>query len=200
MGSIHTLDASDVPEVVDVLCESFFDYPVMRYVVGPAEDYSERLYTLVHFFVMARVFRGETMLAIGDRGDLDGVALASLPGRSEVPPELRELRDEVWERLGDSARSRYEAFGAATGHFEVDAPHIHLNMIAVRIPRQGAGFGRMLLEGVHRLSLEDSTSSGVTLTTENPANVTLYEHFGYEVVGHAHVASELESWGFFRPE
>ena len=39
---------------------------------------------------------------------------------------------------------------------------------------------------------------GVTLTTEDPSNVPLYEHFGYQVVGHARVAPGLESWGFFR--
>jgi hypothetical protein len=37
----------------------------------------------------------------------------------------------------------------------------------------------------------------VSLTTEVPQNVRLYEHFGYEVVGHARVSPELETWGLF---
>ena len=41
---------------------------------------------------------------------------------------------------------------------------------------------------------------GVTLTTEDQANVSLYEHLGYEVVGQETVAPELRTWGFFRPD
>jgi len=41
---------------------------------------------------------------------------------------------------------------------------------------------------------------GVTLTREDQANVSLYEHLGYEVGGQAAVAPELRTWGFFRPD
>lgn len=41
---------------------------------------------------------------------------------------------------------------------------------------------------------------GVTLTTEDQVNVSLYEHLGYEVIGQATVAPELRTWGFFRPD
>ena len=41
---------------------------------------------------------------------------------------------------------------------------------------------------------------GVTLTTEDQANVSLYEQLGYEVVGQVVVAPELRTRGFFRPD
>ena len=67
-------------EVVDVLCEAFFDYPVMRYVLGAeAGGYAERLATLMGFFVGARVLRGEVMLGVGGPGGLDGAAVMSRP-------------------------------------------------------------------------------------------------------------------------
>jgi len=71
-------------------------------------------------------------------------------------------------------------------------------MIGVRPRARGKGRSRTLLEGVHRLSRTDPESAGVTLTTEVPENVPLYRHFGYQVVGHATVAPDLETWGFFR--
>jgi len=37
----------------------------------------------------------------------------------------------------------------------------------------------------------------VTLTTETPANLSLYDHFGYQVRGHVRVSPALESWGLF---
>jgi hypothetical protein len=48
------------------------------------------------------------------------------------------------------------------------------------------------------MSAADPASAGVTLNTEDPRNVALYQHLGYEIIGHAAVAAELETWGFFR--
>jgi GNAT superfamily N-acetyltransferase len=195
------LGEDDVREVVGVLCESFFDYPTMRFVLGPdPRRYENQLQTLVHFFVMARVLRGEILLGIESDEGLSAAALVSRPTGPEAPPELGDLREKVWAELGTSARGRYEAFGAACAPFQVAAPHIHLNMVGVCRRAQGQGLGRLLIEYVHVLSYEDSESEGVTLTTEDPTNVPLYEYLGYQVVGRAVVAPELRTWGFFRPD
>jgi hypothetical protein len=45
----------------------------------------------------------------------------------------------------------------------------------------------------------DPRSSGVTLTTEKPENLPLYQRFGYRQTGHARVSAVLETWGFYRP-
>ena len=199
-AAVRELGREDVSEVVDLLCESFFDYPVMRFVLGGGEGYEKRLETLVHFFVMARVLRGEVMLGIGDPGTLSAAALVSRPSGSASPPELADLREKVWAELGTSARSRYEAFGAACAAFDVDVPHIHLNMLGVRGRAQGGGLGGRLIQYVHAMSGADPESEGVSLTTEDEANVSLYEHSGYRVVGSTTVAPELKTWGFFRPD
>ena len=198
--AVRTLTAEDIPEVVDALHESFHDYPVMRFVLAGSRDYEKELRTLVRFFVMARSLRGEPLLGIGDADHMSGVALVSRPDRQECLPELEPIRSTTWAALGDGARTRYEAFGDATAMFRVDAIHIHLNMIGVRRAAQGKGVARALIETVHRMSREDPTSTGVTLTTEDEANVPLYEHLGYRVVGHAEVVPGLETWGFFRPD
>jgi GNAT superfamily N-acetyltransferase len=82
--------------------------------------------------------------------------------------------------------------------FQVGVPHIHLSVIGVRRSMQGRGLGRVLLEHVQELSRSAARSQGVTLTTEDPINVPFYEHAGYEIVGHARIADELETWGMFR--
>jgi hypothetical protein len=38
----------------------------------------------------------------------------------------------------------------------------------------------------------------VSLCTETRQNVSLYEHFGYRLVGSAQVTEELETWSMFR--
>ncbi len=201
MTTVVSLGEEHVPEVTRVLCEAFYDYPMMRYVVGGDHgEYGRRLEALNHFFVMARVLREEPLIGIMDGSDLTATALVSYPGQPEIPAELADLRDELWHVLGEGSRSRYEDFGVAAATFDVEAPHIHLDMIGVSHASQGSGLGRVLIEHVHLMSRENDASQGVTLTTENPANVSLYEHFGYTVVGHSRVSPALETWGFFRPD
>jgi GNAT superfamily N-acetyltransferase len=140
------------------------------------------------------------MLGVHDEeGILAAVALVTLPGERDAPEALLLRRDALWRELGAAERQRYEAFGEAAGRFTVEAPHHHLNMIGVRRSHAGRGLARQLLGAVHGLSEADPSSSGVTLSTEDPRNLSLYPRFGYQLLGHAAVADELETWAFFRP-
>ena len=101
MTTVLRLGEEDVPEVTRVLCEAFYDYPVMRYVLGGhADDYEGRLSTLIHFFVMERVLRNEKLLGTMDGEGLAATALVSYPGRRKAPAELLALRDEAWDEFG----------------------------------------------------------------------------------------------------
>jgi ribosomal protein S18 acetylase RimI-like enzyme len=197
---VRVLGEDHAPEVTRVLCGSFYDYPVMRYVVGDSADYDHRLNKFVHFFVMAHALRGDPLLGTMDGTALTATAIISYTDGRESPAELAALRDAMWGDLGPESRSRYGVFAAACVPFEVDTPHIHLSMIGVSRAAQGRGLGRILIDQVHLISERDATSQGVTLTTEDPSNVPLYEHFGYRVVGHTRVSPSLETWGFFRPD
>jgi len=198
MAVVDTLGPDDVPEVVSVLCDAFGSYPVMRFVLGPAGDYSARLHTLISFFVMSRVLRHEGLIGVRDEGGLRACALVSDPA-SPSPPSLDPVRERTWAELGDAARRRYTAFAAATAPFTVEVDHVHLNMVGVRSGMQGLGLGRSLLEAVHALSESHPSSMGVTLSTEVESNVLLYEYFGYHVLGTAVVGPELTTWVMYRP-
>jgi ribosomal protein S18 acetylase RimI-like enzyme len=198
--STRVISVDDPDDVVDVLCEAFHDYPVMRFVLGSGRpDYDRDLRTLVGLFVMSRALRGEYLFGVRteDRR-LEAAAIVSRPGTSG-PPALAALREEVWAALGGESRARYEAFVAACAPLEPTGPHLHLNMIGVRRGAQRSGRARLLLDHVHALSRDDPESGGVSLSTENPRNVALYEHVGYVVRGHAIVSPELETWALYRP-
>lgn len=198
--SSERLTTDDAAAAVNVLTEAFAGYPVMRYVLaGPAPPDDPRLRTLVRFFVLARLWRDHPVLAARDDGAVVAVATVTPPDPGPGSPELDALREEVWTELGPDARARYEAFGAACEAFTVERPHHHLNMIGVKRSHAGRGLARPLLEAVHAVADGDPGSAGVTLTTETPANLSLYEHFGYRRIGHERVAEGLETWGFFRP-
>lgn len=196
---VSRLAPDDLPEIVSVFCDAFRDYPVMRYVVGPGHaDYDRRLRELIHYFTLRRVSQGAPLFGVFDGGDLLAAATTTLPQEPEMPEEVVAYRDALWRSLGDDARQRYEAYAGATKAFDIGRPHHHLNMIGVRRAHAGRGFGRLLLDAVATIAHDDSASAGVTLTTETPRNVTLYEHVGYRVVGHARVSPDLETWGLFR--
>jgi GNAT superfamily N-acetyltransferase len=197
--AVTSISGSRVDDVVTVLCDAFYDYPVMRFVLGSASPhYDSRLRTLIALFVNARFLRHQPVLGIHRDGLLVAAALITPPNRQPEPEELSALRERTWRALGLAERARYEAFVEATGQFEIEAPHHHLNMIGVRRAHAGKGLGRQLLDAVHRLSDDDQSSLGVTLSTEAADNVPLYRHFGYRILGHTKVSEVLETWVFVR--
>jgi GNAT superfamily N-acetyltransferase len=171
----------------------------MRYVLGHAGDYGARLHTLIGFFVAARVLRRDAILTVTSGPEVSGVALCTLPGLPS-PAVLQEAREKTWAALGADTHARYDDCVRVWEPLAVAEPNLHVNMVAVPPRFQGRGLGRALLERVHAMSREHPESRGVTLTTESPANVPLYQHMGYRIVGHAQITPGLETWGFFRPD
>jgi len=185
---------------VHVLCDAFADYPVMRFVIGPAGGaYARRLRAMVEFFTAVRFDTGVVFGAFPEPGQLAGVANVTLPAPRPMAPPTQALRETMWRELGEEARARYDELGRAWRPLGVEEPNYHLNMIGVRRSVKGRGIGRRLLDAVHELSDSDPISCGTTLTTEDPANVPLYQHFGYRITGHARISASVETWGFFRP-
>ena len=165
--------------------------------------YDDDLRLLITFFVMARVLRVEPILGVEVEGaegspGIAGVATLTLPGSGEAPEALAAYRERTWDTLGEEARARYERLGLMWSEFHASAPHYHLNMIGVRGAAAGRGVGRILLDEVHRRSREDPGSQGVSLTTEDPANVEIYRHLGYRVTAEGEIPGVLRTWGMFR--
>lgn len=202
MPTPTVLPAEQAAEVIDVLADAFHDYPVMRFVVGPDDEVDARVRRLITLFVTRRVLRGGPMLGVCDANHLVGAAVLTLPGEPELSGDkaalATELAEHAWRDLGDAARARYQTYADAVSRFFADVgPHHHLNMIGVRRSHAGRGLARPLLDAVARLAADDAASAGVSLTTERPRNVALYEHFGYRVVANREVTPGFESWGLF---
>jgi ribosomal protein S18 acetylase RimI-like enzyme len=199
--TVQRLNVDHADEAVAVLCDAFHEYPVMRFVLGDSsQSYDRRLATLISLFVAARVLREEPLLGVRNQtGTLTAVAVVTLPGERPSPEALSRKREAVWQELGSAARERYDRFSSSGAEYALTTPHHHLNMIGVRRADAGRGFGRALLDAVHHLSAQDPGSSGVTLTTEDVRNLSLYEKFGYRRLGHSRVSQGLESWSLYRP-
>jgi GNAT superfamily N-acetyltransferase len=191
-------------DVVAVFCAAFHDYPVMRYVLKDAgEDYDGQLTELIGYFTDSRFSRDWPVLGVSDRNELVAAANINPPQttfQATPPPDSLQRRlHRLRTSLGDAAIERFQAHEAACEPFEPKEQHYYLGMLGVSPAHQGYGYARLLLDAVHRMSVEDQESHGVVLTTETPNNLPFYEHFGYQVLGLARV-EELKTWTLFRPD
>ena len=191
----------DVERVIEVLAEAFSGYPVMRFTVGDEGGVAARERRLVRLFVERRVARGGPMYAVSNRENSTGknflgAILLTTPSEPESP-RAAEISAEAWRELGEDARLRYDQYAKASNFFASHPPHLHLNMIGVRRSIKGAGLGRVLLDKVRALAEAEPGWNGVSLTTENPSNVELYKHFGYEIAGEGEFAPGLPTWGMY---
>jgi GNAT superfamily N-acetyltransferase len=198
---VERLATDRAEHAVEVLIDSFFEYPAMRHIIGSANgDYDGHLRKLMRFFVAARYCRDEPVLVVKENDKAVATAILTPPFQREAIPSLAKHREALWKELGQDARSRYEALGDLWKLLELPQPHYHLNMIGVLKTHAGSGYGRILLDAVHELSLTDADSTGVSLNTEDENNLPLYEHFGYRVVGHVKVTEDMDTWVMFRED
>ncbi len=195
--TIERVPLTAAEQVVDVLCESFRGYPVMRYVLGESADYDARLRQMIGLFVTARVLLDDVMLGVRHGSDLVAVATTSDPAVASHP-DFAAMREAVWTALGPDATARYQNCVTAWQSLESRVPQLHVNMIGVRDAQRGTGLGRRLLEAVHAMANPIQSCQGISLTTETAGNVAFYQHLGYEVIGTAAIAPGLQTWSLMR--
>ena len=59
--------------------------------------------------------------------------------------------------------------------------HYYLTMIGVSPEKQGLGIGKMVINSIHEMVHSDHDILSICLDTENPLNVSYYEHLGYSL-------------------
>jgi len=198
-AAVLELGADAVDEAGAALADAFAAYPTTAWFFerSPVGRH-EALTALLHFFVTARTMRGESVLGVRLGGDLAAVALVSSHDGSASPPGLAPVREALWAHVGGEARRRYEAYGAALEPLLGTPASLHVNLLGVRPAYRGRGLARRLLDHVHVRAAATLDGRGVSLATEDPANLALYRHLGYEVSGSAVVGPGIAAWAMRR--
>lgn len=76
-------------------------------------------------------------------------------------------------------------------------PYWYLSMIAVAPQHQGHGHAGKLLRFLCRRA--DGEQRAIYLETQTDSNVSLYEHFGFEVIKHVRITEGIAMWEMVRP-
>ena len=195
--SIEILQPRQKDEAVDVLRESFRDYPLMRFVFQDAgAAYDEHLWWMIDYLCESRFKRGWPVFGLREDGRLMAVAVVSSPGRPPVVPELDRLYKELKRKVGEPALVRMQLYDELTDRQVPQSPHHYLGMIGVVADRQRRGYGKRLVEAVQRHAEAHPSSEGVSLNTESEANLPFYKRMGFRLIAEADFAN-LHTWCFF---
>ena len=145
----------------------------MRWLYPDADAYLRHFPNFANRFGGA-AFESETAWVGGDSG---GAALW-------LPPGAHQDGDAIAEYLFESIEeARHETLRDALGQmaeYHPEEPHWYLAIIGVDAAHQGQGLGAKLLAA----ALERCDDQGLIsyLESSNPANISLYERHGYEVM------------------
>ena len=182
---VERLTAKDRDIAVHVLATAFHEYPVMRYVLQEHPDYDRALFALIGFYCDKRLRHDWPVLGVRNGTELVAVATVTEPP-GLTGDALEELEKRLLEEVGAAACDRMARFEMACDAVEPKEPHHMVGMLGTLPGHQGRGYGKAILDHVKEMSVA-AGSEGVALTTEDPVNVPLYEHLGFQVCAEADV-------------
>jgi len=127
-------------EALDVLCDAFHEYPVMRYVLADSgPDYDGALRALIDLFCQARLTHGLSLYGIRHEGPLVAVSVTSDPIERPTPPQLQETAERLIERIGQEAWDRLGRYDDACEAGDPGQPSHYLGMLGIVSSHQRQG-------------------------------------------------------------
>ena len=186
MPEVSVVAHADKAKALHTIVAAFAADPLTRWVVPQADSYLTYGVRIFDAF-------GGAAFAAGTAYEVSGFAGAAL----WVPPDHEdEAADEAAEeafgqilveivapeRLDEVTR----VLGEMQSYHPVD-PCWYLPLIGVDPCHQGQGFGAKLMK--YALAQCDAQGLPAYLESSNPANITLYERHGFEVMGRIQSAS-----------
>jgi ribosomal protein S18 acetylase RimI-like enzyme len=181
---------AEMERAVATIVLAFSGDPVARWSYPDPEQY------LAHFPAVVRAFGGRAF-AQGTAhhvGTFAGAALWLPPG---VQPDEARLGAIMQSSVAAERQAEVLGVFEQMGRYHPRAPHWYLPLIGVDPRHQHRGHGSALL--AHALRLCDQDRVPAYLESTNPANIPLYERYGFAVLGTIQVGSSPRLTPMLRP-
>jgi GNAT superfamily N-acetyltransferase len=170
--------SDDAATVTELIVGAFYDDPTWSWVFPDPATRRQQHRQLWRLFVDGALRYPWVWLAANDTAASVWVP----PGGTDLSAEQESAFEGfIHELLGaDAPRAlhAFEAFEAAHPH---DQPHYYLSLLATDPARRGNGYGLGLL--ADNLATIDAEGLPAYLEASNPANVPLYQRYGFEPSG-----------------
>ena len=168
----------DAGTVTGLVVGAFFDDPTWSWAFPDPGARREQHRAFSGLFVEGALRHDWVWLAAGDVA----TSIWIPPGRSDMSEEQEARMEALLSDLLGPGSARVsealELFGAAHPR---DEPHYYLSLLATDPAQRGHGYGLALL--ADNLRVIDAEGVSAYLEASNPANVALYERYGFESVG-----------------
>ncbi|MBW2622651.1 MAG: GNAT family N-acetyltransferase [Deltaproteobacteria bacterium] len=183
----------------DIQAEAFRTDPLYAVLFPIEKERGPKLRLFFQFLMRYGFLYGEVYVV----SPASEAAAIWIPSEMSEHNKERNLKANVMEMvdgMGQESRARIARWGVFSSeihHRVAPFKHFYLQVLGVHPGFQGRGLSSILVRPIlARLDKEDLPSY---LETQNPDNVPLYEHFGYEVADESIFPdSDLTSWAMIR--
>lgn len=182
-----------------MFADAFKDDPGLQYLCQRQKsNYEQRLLGWFRAMLRLQVQNNQPLIVVKSGSEYVAAATLTAPQASlKFVSLLRWVVDALWG-VGLVTLWRTMTHIQHISSYQPATPHFRLEFIGVLSSQQGKGIGPVLLAEVHRLSETHATAAGVWLETANPANVQLYQRFGYEITQQEQLGDEVTTTIMFR--
>lgn len=173
-SEVNPTTKAGIESVVATVLMAFSADPVARWVYPDPGDYMHYFPKFIRAFA-GRSFSSGTACVTND---LRGAALWVPPN---VGPDEQTMLALIEASVSDEIKpDLYEVLAAMEDHHPRE-PHWYLPMIGVDGAKRGSGIGSELM--AYAVERCDADGLPAYLESSNPRNISLYERFGFEVIG-----------------
>jgi ribosomal protein S18 acetylase RimI-like enzyme len=193
------LNLIELDQSVEVISQAFIDDPLCVYMLPNKRTRLETLRKFFHLYATIYLRNGKGY-GVGD--PLKGVAFWLEPGGAEVSLSIGSLGLFLPVMFTHYPigylRARQIIKQTELMHKQyASAAHFYLDNLAVLPSVQGQGFASQLVRPI--LELADAQQVVAYTDTVTPANVSLYRHFGFQVMEeHPVEHTEITVWALRR--
>ena len=199
MDDIVRLNKSHIVPAAETLTDAFQDYPLFAYFFPNHMGREKKLPHVFRWFVNHGVLHGE---AYATSPKLEGVSIW-LPSNKVEVSAWRMVQSGIFSimlKAGVGSIRRMLRFGEySDAMHRRNAPprHRYFQLLGVDPDIRGKGYASALIKPI--LAKLDEEQLPCYLETHEPENVSIFQHYGFEVVEEGIIPnSEVTQWAMLR--